>query len=261
MDKQVGFECKRCGKCCARDWDLRLDPSTIVKWMREKRSDLLYHIVFHPRFLLHPEYSDYEPILIIDNGHILFGDRKHKCPFLITHSTGKTSCRIHNDKPLVCKEFPLSVEADGKEYVRTDMLDFCSGTRDYFEKCARIAGKSLAEHMRSVPEVKAEGESIPIPPDLAAELKKRYESLTDEEKATGLVFPELRDEKYREKVFRRLAKIYKRLHLKVRITSESGLAILMAYAQNDIEKMKQIIGKITNPAEDAFRTLLQEQDG
>lgn len=208
--------------------------------------------------MLHPEYSGYEPILIIDNGHILFGDRKHKCPFLITHSTGKASCRIHYDKPLICKEFSLSVEADGKEYVRTDVLDFCQGARDYFEKCALIAGKSLAEYMHSIPEVKTEGESIPIPPELAAELKKRHESLTDEEKASGLVFAELRDKKYREKVFKRLAKIYKRLHLKVRITTKSGLAILMAYIRNDIEKMKQIIGKITAPAEAIFETLLQE---
>ena len=257
--KQVKFECKRCGDCCHRDWDLKLDPETIIKWMRERRDDLLHHVVFHPRFLLHPEYSDYQPILIIDNGHILFGNhQKHVCPFLLKKPDGKTSCKINDVKPRVCKEFPFQTGADGKDVVRTDALNLCRGARDYFEKCAQLAGKSLDEYMRSIPKVEGEPERIPISRELAQMLKQRYESLTEEEKATGLVFPEFRDKEYAERLFKRLAKIYKRLRLKVRITSDKGLTILGAYVQNDIDKMVRIIDTIRVPAEATMEKFLKK---
>jgi len=246
----VKFECKRCGDCCKRDWDLKIDSETITEWIREKRNDLLYHVVFHPRFLLHPEYSNYEPILIIDNGHLLFGDyRKHVCPFLVQTSDGKTSCRIHNAKPLICHEFPFETSIDGKNHVRTDALNLCRGVRDYFERCAKIAGKSLDEYMQIIPKVEGEPEHVPIPRELAEMLVQRYEALPEEEKTSGLLFPELRDKRYADRVFKRAARMFKQLNLKVRITSNKGMLILDAYIHGDIDRMTQIIDTIKAPAE------------
>jgi Fe-S-cluster containining protein len=33
-----------------------------------------------------------------------------KCPFLIEHEDGTTSCKIYSFRPMVCKMFPLSNE-------------------------------------------------------------------------------------------------------------------------------------------------------
>jgi Fe-S-cluster containining protein len=246
----VKFQCKRCGDCCKRDWDLKLDPETIADWIQEKRGDLLYHVVFHPRFLMHPEYSDYEPILIIDNGHSLFGDyQKHACPFLIMTSNGKASCKIQDVKPLVCKEFPFAPGENGKYYVRTDALDLCRGVKDYFESCARTAGESLDDYMKKIPKGECEPEHVPIPRDVVEMLKKREESFSEEEKATGLLFPELRDKRVASIVFKRFAKIYKRMNLKVRITSQRGMSLLDACVHEDISKIIEITDTIRKPAE------------
>lgn len=260
--KKVKFECKRCGDCCQRDWDLRLDFETITQWMRERRDDLLRHVVFHPRFLFHPEYSDYQPVLIIDNGHIMFGDRgRHVCPFLVKKPNGKTLCKIHSVKPLVCREFPFETGPNGNRYVRTDALKFCRGAKDYFEKCAQLARKSLDEYMRSIPKVETLPERIPIPRELAQMLKERYENLSEEEKATGFIFPESRNKKYADRLFKRLAKIYKRLHLKVHVTSDRGLNILDVYINGDIDRMTQLINSIISPPEAILKQLLENGAG
>lgn len=254
--KQVKFECKRCGDCCKRDWNLKLDPETIIEWMRKRRDDLLHHVVFHPRFLLHPEYSNYEPIPIIDNGHILFGDYPNRaCPFLVKKPDGKTSCKIHKVKPLICKEFPFHRGADGKDRVRTDAINLCRGAKHYFERCAQLAGKGLEEYMQSIPKVEGEPERIPIQRELAETIMQRYEGLSPEEKATGLLFPELRNKEYADKVFKRVAKVFKRFHLKVRMTSGKGMSILDAYVRKDMNKMLRIIDTIRAPVEAAMKEL------
>lgn len=256
----VKFECERCGDCCKRDWDLKLDSETITNWVREKRDDLLYHVVFHPRFLMHPEYSDYEPILIIDNGHILFGDYpKHVCPFLVMSSEGRASCKIQEVKPRVCKEFPFKPGENGEYYVRTDALKLCRGVRDYFRRCAQVEDRDLDEYMKSIQKVEAEPESIPIPRDVVEMLKKHYENLSKEEKATGLLFPELKDKRYASIMFKRFAKIYKRMNLKVRITSLKGMSILDACVHEDISKIIEITDTIRKPAEALMREYFERE--
>ncbi|MFQ5710152.1 MAG: YkgJ family cysteine cluster protein [Candidatus Geothermarchaeales archaeon] len=259
MGETLGFECKRCGNCCSSGWELHVDLWIIEKWMRERRRDLLYHVVFRPRFLLHPEYSNYEPRFIIDNGNLLFGDHgKKPCPFLIGSPGAKTSCRIYEDRPLVCREFPLKKGADGEYRVKTDVLHVCRGARVYFERRARLAGKSLNEYMHSIPKVESPRESYAMTPELAEILSQHYRSMSEEERATGLMFPELRDEDYAERVFKRLAKMYKPLNLRVRVTSDQGLAILEAYGRDDIGGMVEIINGITARAKDLLEKLLNE---
>jgi len=256
----VKFECKRCGDCCKRDWDLRLDWETITKWIREKRGDLLYHVVFHPRFIMHPEYSNYEPILIIDNGHSLFGDyQKHVCPFLVMTSGGKASCKIHDVKPLICKEFPFIPDENGRYHVRTDALNLCRAVKDYFKKCAQAESKDLDEYMQSIPKMEGEPESVPIPRELAEMLKRRYQTLSKEEKATGLLFPEFRNKEYASRVFKRSAKLFKRMNLKVRITSHKGMSILDACLREDISKIIEITDTIRKPAEAVMREYFERQ--
>lgn len=142
------FVCRRCGKCCKENWEVIVDfQKDILRWIQEKRFDILKHVVLNPKFILNPEYYHNKPQWIIDSGHLLFGDVSHRCPFL-EEGIGELSarCRIHETRPRVCRRFPY----DGRSGVRADILDVCMGSIFYHSKVAEREGLSFVEYMEKL---------------------------------------------------------------------------------------------------------------
>ncbi|RMF91626.1 MAG: YkgJ family cysteine cluster protein [Methanobacteriota archaeon] len=140
------FVCRRCGKCCKERWEITVDfHEDILRWIRERRFDILKHVVINPKFLLNPGYYHNRVQWIIDTGHVLFGDVAHRCPFL-EEATGDfpARCRIHETRPQVCRRFPY----DEQGRVREDILDVCMGSIFYHSKKAEEKGLELTKYIR-----------------------------------------------------------------------------------------------------------------
>jgi len=140
------FKCRRCGRCCRESWEIVVDfEKDILRWLRERRFDILKHVVLSPKFILRPERYAHVPQWIIDSGHLLFGKLEHRCPFLVEENEdGIAACAIHDVRPQVCRRFPYDMEGE----VRMDVLDLCIGAVLYHARRAEEMGMGLIEYVR-----------------------------------------------------------------------------------------------------------------
>lgn len=96
--EKEGFKCKRCGTCCLTTDHVDLCLEDIVRWEKAGRKDL------------------YTPEMIIEwdffGASGLFRNQTtSRCPFL-RKVRGKDEyyCKIHDIKPLLCRQFPRDRE-------------------------------------------------------------------------------------------------------------------------------------------------------
>ena len=99
------FVCERCGRCCrSTKWAVNLDTrlcwEDIERWRRERRSDILQHVLV------------FEGL----GGDLISPDGKFfsKCPFLKNEEGRKYSCSIHETKPKVCEVSPFYFNSQQK---------------------------------------------------------------------------------------------------------------------------------------------------
>jgi Fe-S-cluster containining protein len=110
VPKNVHFDCQRCARCCGdtshRGRNLLLTDEDVERICRE--TDL------NPLSFASP---------ISDHGlyHYRMKKRNGKCVFL----EGK-ACRIYQNRPLVCRFYPFSLEKRKNKYV-FDVCDECPG--------------------------------------------------------------------------------------------------------------------------------------
>jgi Fe-S-cluster containining protein len=171
---EVEFVCKRCGKCCKENWEIIVDfQEDIIRWINERRFDILKHVVLNPKFILNPVHYQNNPQWIIDSGHILFGDVAYRCPFLDEATEDFSArCRIHETRPMGCRRFPY--DEQGK--VRADILDVCMGSIFYHSRNAEDDGMGFMTYisLRGA----SKDERIAAAPD-KNELKKIARSFRD----------------------------------------------------------------------------------
>lgn len=93
--------CKNCGKCCVEmGHKIYATSEDILRWIKEGRQDILKHVLVY-------EYYDLSSGYIVEGGEIWFdenGRKLEKCPF-IEEKEGKVYCKIHETKPLQCREY------------------------------------------------------------------------------------------------------------------------------------------------------------
>ena len=99
-DPSTTFSCQRCGKCCSN-----MDNLALFEWEKERLQRLSQH---------HGIDLDIRPGITAKAGKmtiILQWGLKSKtgvCPFLKTNEDGSRGCAIYDDRPMVCRAFPLS---------------------------------------------------------------------------------------------------------------------------------------------------------
>jgi Fe-S-cluster containining protein len=101
----VGFQCKRCGRCCevlGIEYDLYVDKEDVRRWQREGRDDILAWVA--PAVYRENEYEfPVDPT----TGDEVVGE----CPFLDKTAHGDiTFCLIQDTRPRDCRKFPASRE-------------------------------------------------------------------------------------------------------------------------------------------------------
>jgi Fe-S-cluster containining protein len=171
------FKCRRCGRCCQETWEIAVDfEKDILRWIREKRFDILKRVVLNPKFILNPDHFENNPQWMIDCGHVLFGDVKLKCPFLEDASYKKPSrCTIHETWPTVCMKFPFN--DNGK--VRTDVLDVCVGSIFFHSKNAEAASLSFIEYIEKISQDKSSEKILAPRKKELLEIAKLYKERFD----------------------------------------------------------------------------------
>ncbi len=118
-----------------------------MRWIDEKRFDILREVVLNPKFILDPGRYGNTPQWMIDTGHILFGDEEQRCPFLRESSGGEPAgCSIHDIRPRVCERFPFDM--DGR--IRADVLDLCAASIFYHSTAAEEEQKDFIEYVEEI---------------------------------------------------------------------------------------------------------------
>ncbi len=183
------FQCHRCGKCCKESWEIPVDfHRDVLRWIEERRFDILKRVVLSPRFVLNPERYGNNPHWIIDCGHVLFGDITFKCPFLDeVRNSEPAGCAIHETRPYACRLFPYNENG----VVRTDILDLCMGTIFYHSAEAEKNGLGLVDYLNRI---NING-------------SERFQKISGTEE------------------LRNIASLYRDRQLKIRLTSSQGVRI------------------------------------
>ena len=96
IDKNIGFECKRCGKCCdffILGFNIGISRKDLSSWKKEGRKDILELFEISRDW-----FGDVEiyPSLL----------RFNRWPFLLKIKDMYT-CTIHDLKPEGCRSFPF----------------------------------------------------------------------------------------------------------------------------------------------------------
>jgi len=128
----VGFQCLQCGHCCLAAGDtLYITEKDVIRWEKQHRKDILGRL-FLVRFHCDkcgnewPSYAKNEcsDCGIPGSGIFYWIDESMplnflaqlmgapQCPFLEKVGRGKYSCKIHETKPEICKEFPELNESE-----------------------------------------------------------------------------------------------------------------------------------------------------
>lgn len=95
------FTCRQCGHCChTLDYHNEVTAKDIKRWQAKDRHDILEWV---------GHFKAGEQIIYqiwIPPGTCQLATR---CPFLKKHpSQNRWSCRIHDDKPTICRDYPVS---------------------------------------------------------------------------------------------------------------------------------------------------------
>jgi len=92
-----GYACRRCSRCCS-DKQIQVNPYEVARLARAKRQST----------------SEFRAAWTVDgHGTVLRQNEDGTCVFL-----GPEGCQVHQDRPLVCRLYPLGryVRSDGSEY-------------------------------------------------------------------------------------------------------------------------------------------------
>jgi len=92
------MKCKRCGWCCETA-TIAVSQSDILRWKRERRTDILREIAFIVNYPKKGRAGFY----IAQTTK----NPKQPCLFLLRED-GLTSCGINDTKPIVCNNFPTT---------------------------------------------------------------------------------------------------------------------------------------------------------
>ncbi len=102
--QQTGFKCKQCGRCCInlRDaFETCATEEDVQRWEKEGREDILAWVDPIP---LGEEHFVYDIWISPTTG-----DDVPRCPWLRKlPKKNKYICRIHDVKPVHCREYPRS---------------------------------------------------------------------------------------------------------------------------------------------------------
>jgi Fe-S-cluster containining protein len=99
-----GFVCRQCGKCCCTlDYETSCNESDIRRWQDMGRTDILAWVHCRNR----PADTDAQPYRIWVNPDT--GKTAQTCPWLLPcPDQDLFLCTIHDIKPEVCREYPLT---------------------------------------------------------------------------------------------------------------------------------------------------------
>ena len=96
------FACRQCGRCCLRlDYHREVRAEDVTRWRTLGRSDILAWVGTSPggrgglryRIWVRPGTNRVEPV----------------CPFLLKDpAANRWRCRIHDVKPEICRQYPLT---------------------------------------------------------------------------------------------------------------------------------------------------------
>lgn len=95
------FTCRQCGRCCRElDYHNELTQDDVQRWMDRQRHDILEWVgVFK-----HREHTAYRIWMQPGTRQLA-----SQCPFLKQHpSQSRWSCTIHDAKPAICRNYPVS---------------------------------------------------------------------------------------------------------------------------------------------------------
>jgi Fe-S-cluster containining protein len=99
------FECKRCGECCGVPLFFpTIGDGEIVARLSEKY-DMKFVEIHIPKIGIAqiPETSN-EQMQLVSEGKL----PRAVCPFVEKDKSGTASCRIYEDRPVICKIFGVS---------------------------------------------------------------------------------------------------------------------------------------------------------
>jgi len=103
-EKEIAkFSCTNCGKCCTN-----IDNLALFEWEKNRLLALNPNIKISPGHKI--SYNGTDIILYWGLNSIQTEFSKYCCPFLQIHSYDSgyfSKCSIYNDRPLVCRSFPL----------------------------------------------------------------------------------------------------------------------------------------------------------
>ena len=96
------FNCRQCGACCRfLEYQNEITSDDVVRWRAAGRKDILKWV---DEIRLKDHTSRFRAWV-----NPLTGEQIQVCPFLREESpNGLWICRIHDVKPAICREFPLS---------------------------------------------------------------------------------------------------------------------------------------------------------
>ena len=146
-NSEFEFACDQCGKCCRNRDDILLTPFD------------LYHMVRATGKPIEEIISKYGDTYIGDSSHLPIVRLRYReepdgsttCYFL-GHKDGKAICRIHDNKPTVCRIYPLGkmVALQPKDStVPVDLKPKYFLQQEPDEKCVGLA-RSHREHVKQV---------------------------------------------------------------------------------------------------------------
>ena len=98
------FNCRQCGRCCrVLDYQYEVTANDVRRWEASGRADILAWVEKISRDDAKPAYRIWvEP-------HTR--QRTETCPFLKRDSaSNRWECRIHADKPAICRNYPVSLK-------------------------------------------------------------------------------------------------------------------------------------------------------
>jgi Fe-S-cluster containining protein len=122
-------ECFRCGNCCRKPWRIEVAFHDVLRWIREKRFDIISSLEYSPRKSqdnedIHADLKQAEmaasqlagldaDILAKSVFMVYISASSEGCLIIpknngcIFHDDGEiSSCAIHDTKPEVCERFP-----------------------------------------------------------------------------------------------------------------------------------------------------------
>lgn len=98
------FACRQCGRCCrVLDYQYEVTADDVLRWKKSGRADILEWVETISRSGAEPAYR----IWVAPRTR----QRTKTCPFLKKDpASNRWDCRIHADKPQICRNYPVSLK-------------------------------------------------------------------------------------------------------------------------------------------------------